>query len=212
MGKRTFQGCFFSPTGTVWRGFISWIGRSPHLPVLSISCVFEIREQRLLSACTVLGAFVFKVFFPLTDGSVIVFVMLCYHNVESGCCSQDLIYGLCPERGSLIPSCHLLSRLEMLPAGRWKPPYKSSSAFFGWFGSWERTPGPSLSAKAPQTHGMRRSADKSNADHVCLCESAAELTATIWTFCVLLLESCAVYRNVVKWIMFLKAQLHWSCC
>lgn len=33
-------------------------------------------------------------FSGFTDGSVIVFVMLCYHNMESGCCCQCLIYGL----------------------------------------------------------------------------------------------------------------------
>lgn len=88
----------------VWRSCMSLGNRSPrlagtHFSVFSMSCcIFKKSGRTSACRCIVPKCFSHSSF---TDRSVIIFVMLCYHNMESGCCCQFLIYGIWPQRASL---------------------------------------------------------------------------------------------------------------
>lgn len=88
----------------VWRSCMSLGNRSPrlagtHFSVFSMSCcIFKKSGRTSACRCIVPKCFSHSSF---TDRSVIIFVMLCYHNMESGCCCQFLIYGTWPQRASL---------------------------------------------------------------------------------------------------------------
>lgn len=91
-------------TEVVWRSCMSLGNRSPrlagtHFSVFSMSCcIFKKSGRTSACRCIVPKCFSHSSF---TDRSVIIFVMLCYHNMESGCCCQFLIYGTWPQRASL---------------------------------------------------------------------------------------------------------------